>query len=64
MPRYEVVLTRTVTQRYRLEVEAADAPQAIQKAQARQGDLDFSEGATSDAEYGVGEVIELEDDHE
>ena len=63
MPRYEVVLTRTVTQRYRLEVQAANEQEAKRKAQDQQGDLDFNEGSTSDPDYAVDEVNELEDGH-
>ena len=64
MPTYEVVLTRTLTQRYRLQVEAANETEATIRAQAGQGDIDFTSGTTSEPEYGIEEVNALEHEHE
>ena len=61
MPKFEVLLNRTVTQRYRLEVQAANKQEATEKAQAQQGDLDFNEGSNSDPDYGVEEVNEVQE---
>jgi hypothetical protein len=61
--KYEVLLTRTVVQTYRIQVEANNEQHAQLKALNEAGNLDFHEGNSRDPDYGVEEVTELEDDN-
>jgi hypothetical protein len=60
--KYEILLTRTVVQTYRVEVEADNVQHAQLKALNQAGNLDFHEGNSRDPDYAVEEVNELLED--
>lgn len=58
--KFEVRLTRTVTQYLRVEVQATNEQEAKANALDKAGSLDFHEGTTGNAEYDTDEVEEVQ----
>ena len=60
MKKYNVRVSRTITQHLVIEIEAENDAEAADKAVDQAGNLDFNNGSTSEPIYDVDEIEELE----